>query len=192
MTWAGFVWRNLWRRPARTALTAAGVAIGVALIVALLAIAAGVRNTAEDLIHVGRADFGVFQESAADLTRSLLPGTLADRIEGIDGVDDVAGIFFRVTEVQGRESTLVFGYDPEEFPSRRLVIVAGRRPQGEEALLGDTAARTLGIEPGDTVEIEGRRFRVAGLYHSGNRFVDSGAVLPLTHRADDRRQARAR
>ena len=59
------------------------------------------RNTAEDLIHVGRADFGVFQESASDLTRSLLPGTLAGRIENVDGVDDVAGIFFRVTEVQG-------------------------------------------------------------------------------------------
>ena len=73
MTWAGFVWRNLWRRPARTALTAAGVAIGVGLIVALLSIAAGVRNTASDLIHIGRADFGVFQESASDLTRSLLP-----------------------------------------------------------------------------------------------------------------------
>jgi ABC-type antimicrobial peptide transport system permease subunit len=51
------------RRPARTALTAAGVAIGVGLIVALLSIAAGVRRTAGDLIHVGRADFGVFQES---------------------------------------------------------------------------------------------------------------------------------
>ena len=73
MTWAGFVWRNLWRRPARTALTAAGVAIGVGLIVALLSIAAGVRNTASDLIHIGRADFGVFQESASDLTRSRTP-----------------------------------------------------------------------------------------------------------------------
>jgi putative ABC transport system permease protein len=180
MTWTGFVWRNLWRRPARTGLTAAGVAIGVGLIVALLSIAAGVRNTASDLIHIGRADFGVFQESASDLTRSLLPASLAARIEGIDGVDEAAGIFLRVTEVQGQESTLVFGYDPDEFPARRLVIVAGRRPQGEEALLGDTGARSLGLEVGDTVTVEGRRFRVAGLYHSGNRFVDTAVVLPLT------------
>jgi putative ABC transport system permease protein len=180
MTWAGFVWRNLWRRPARTALTAAGVAIGVGLIVALLSIAAGVRNTASDLIHIGRADFGVFQASASDLTRSLLPASLADRIAGIDGVDEVAGIFLRVTDVEGRESTLVFGYDPDEFPSRRLVIVAGRRAQGAEALLGDTGARSLGLEVGDTVTVEGRRFRIAGLYHSGNRFVDASVVLPLT------------
>ena len=85
-----------------------------------------------------------------------------------------------MTEVQGQESTLVFGYDPDEFPARRLVIVAGRRPQGEEALLGDTGARSLGLEVGDTVTVEGRRFRVAGLDHGGNRFVDTAVVLPLT------------
>ncbi len=180
VTWAGFVWKNLWRRPARTGLTAAGVSIGVGLIVALLSIAAGVRNTASDLIHIGRADFGVFQEGASDLTRSLLPQSLAKRIAATDGVDDVAGIYLRVEEVQGRESTLVVGYDPEEFPARRLVIVDGSRPRGEEALVGDAGARTLGLTPGDTVEVEGRRFRVAGLYHSGNRFIDGAVVLPLT------------
>jgi putative ABC transport system permease protein len=179
VTWAGFVWRNLWRRPARTALTAAGVAIGVGLIVALLSIAAGVRNTAADLIHIGRADFGVFQESASDLTRSLLPESLGDKIDGVDGVGEVAGIYLLVGDVNGRDSTLVFGYDPEQFPSRRLVIVSGRRPQGQEALLGDAASRTLGVEPGDSVTVEGRTVPVTGLYHSGNRFVDSGVVLPL-------------
>ncbi len=179
VTWAGFVWRNLWRRPARTALTAAGVAIGVGLIVALLSIAAGVRNTAADLIHIGRADFGVFQESASDLTRSLLPESLGDKIAGVEGVDEVAGIYLLVGDVNGRDSTLVFGYDPEQFPSRRLVIVSGRRPQGAQALLGDAASRTLGVEPGGSVTVEGRKVPVGGIYHSGNRFVDSGVVLPL-------------
>ena len=46
------------------------------LIVALLSIAAGVHNTANDLIHVGRADFGLFQKDVTDLTKSLLPETL--------------------------------------------------------------------------------------------------------------------
>jgi putative ABC transport system permease protein len=167
------------RRRARTALTAAGVSIGVGLIVALLSIAAGVRKTAGDLIHIGRADFGVFQEGASDLTRSLLPQSLEGRIAGTPGVADVAGIFLRVTSVEGQDSFLVFGYDPEEFPSRRLVIVAGRRPRGDEALLGDDAARKLGLGPGDELQVEKRRFRIAGLYHSGNRFVDGGTVLPL-------------
>ena len=90
--------------------------------------------------------------------------------------------------MQGRESTLVFGQDPDEFPARRLVIVAGRRPQGEEALVGDIGARSLGLEPGDTVDGRGPRFRVAGLYHSGNRFVDGARRAA----ADDRSVASRR
>ena len=86
MTWAGLIWKNLLRRRGRTALTAAGVAIGVGLIVALLSIAAGVHNTANDLIHVGRADFGLFQKDVTDLTKSLLPETLEDRIGQRPGI----------------------------------------------------------------------------------------------------------
>lgn len=180
VTWAGFVWRNLMRRRARTVLTAAGVAIGVGLIVALLSIAAGVRKTAGDLIHIGRADFGIFQEAAADLTRSLLPESLEAKVRSTPGVAGVARIFLRVSRVEGRESFLVFGYDRGEFAYRRLVIVEGRRPRtGDEALVGDVGARMLHVAPGDTVQVERRRFRVVGLYHSGNRFVDGGLVLDL-------------
>jgi putative ABC transport system permease protein len=179
VTWAGFVWKNLTRRWVRTGLTVAGVAIGVGLIVALLSIAAGVRKTADDLIHIGRADFGLFQEGAADLTRSLLPEELATKIERDPGVADLARIFLRVSTVNGQESVLVFGYDPNEFAWQRLVIVEGRSAAENEALLGDAGARRLGVGVGGTLAIDGRRFRVSGIYHSGDRFVDLGTVLRL-------------
>jgi putative ABC transport system permease protein len=179
VTWAGLVWKNLRRRRARTALTAAGVAIGVGLIVALLSIAAGVRQTAGDLIHVGRADFGVFQQGAADLTRSLLPERLEAKIRSEPGVAAVGRIFLRVSKVQNRESFLVFGLAADEFPFERLVIVEGRRAEGDEALVGDAAARSLHLAPGDVLRVENRSFRIAGVYHSGDRFEDGGAILPL-------------
>jgi putative ABC transport system permease protein len=179
MTWLGLVGKNLLRRPARTLLTAVGVAIGVGLIVALLSIAAGVKRTAGDLVHVGRSDFGLFQTGVSDLTRSLLPARLVDRIGRDSGVADAAGIFLDVTKVDGQESFLVFGLAPDEFPYRRLVVVAGRRPAGGEILLGDRGARLLHKSTGATVRVDGRRFRVSGLYHSGDAFEDNGAVLPL-------------
>jgi len=167
------------RRRTRTALTATGVAIGVGLIVALLSIAAGVRKTANELVHVGRADFGLFQEGAADLTRSLLPEGLAEEVARDPGVSQVARIFFRVSKVGKNDSFLVFGFLPNEFPARRLVVVTGRRPHGREALLGDRAARSLRLGPGGTLRVGTHAFRVAGVYHSGDRFEDGGAVLPL-------------
>jgi putative ABC transport system permease protein len=168
------------RRCVRTALTSAGVAIGVALIVALLSIAAGVRRTASDLIHVGRSDFGVFQQGASDLTRSLLPESLDGKLRATPGIADVAAIFLRVSRVEHRDAFLVFGLRRDEFAYRRFVIVAGRRARDDEALLGDLAAKSLHLGPGDLLHVENKPYRIAGLYHSGNHFEDIGAVLPLS------------
>jgi putative ABC transport system permease protein len=171
VTWLGLVWKNLLRRPVRTLLTAAGVALGVGLIVALLSISAGAERTAADLIHVGRSDFGVFQSGVSDATRSLLPVALERRIAQQPGVAQTARIFLLVTTVQGRDSSLVFGLAPDEFPYRRLTLVAGTRGG---ALVGDA----FGIRPG-TIGIGARRFAVTGVFHSGDRFEDQGVVLPL-------------
>jgi putative ABC transport system permease protein len=179
VTWPGLVLKNLLRRKVRTALTVAGVAIGVGLIVALLSITNGVKRTATQLIHVGRSDFGLFQSGAADLTRSLLPEGLARGVRGAKGVSQVARIFLLVGAVEHSDSSLLFGYVPGEFPERRLVIVSGRRPSGDEALVGDGAARIYHLRVGGPVRAGKRDFRVAGIFHSGNAFVDRGVVLPL-------------
>src|SRR5919197_869846 len=168
--------KNRAARSARSALTAAGVAIGVGLIVALLSLAAGVRRTANDLIHVGRADFGLFQSGVVDFTRSLLPNSLAARVRGHPGVEDAAPLKLLVTSVNGHDGVLVFGLEPGGFPAQRLVVVAGRRG---EALVGDHAARRLHLRPGGRLDVGKRGFRVAGIYHSGNSFEDGGVVLPL-------------
>jgi ABC-type antimicrobial peptide transport system permease subunit len=179
VTWGGLVLKNLLRRKARTALTVAGVAIGVGLIVALLSITAGVKETANELIHVGRSDFGLFQAGASDLTRSLLPESLAGSVRSTRGVDRVARIFVLVGVVEHSDSSLLFGYVPGEFTEQRLVILSGRRARGNEAIAGDGAARIYHLHPGGVVHAGSRTFHVAGVYHSGNRFVDRGVILPL-------------
>jgi putative ABC transport system permease protein len=174
MTWIGLVRRNLFRRPVRTALTTAGVALGVGLIVALLSVTAGAKATADQLIHVGRADFGLFQAGASDLTLSRLPSTLASQVAREPGVGAVGRIYLYVTN-QG----LVFGFDPHEFPAQRLVITHGSRASGDEALVGDAYARSKHLGPGEVVRVGRREFRVAGVFHTGDPFEDGGIVLPL-------------
>src|SRR5580765_5040333 len=163
MTWAALIWRNLLRRPARTALTATGVALGVAL----LAITSGVHRTAQDLIHIGRSDFGVFQGEVSDISRSLLPESLAASVARQPGVADVASVKLLVD--RGR---LVFGLDRNEFAYRRLVVLRGRRGT---VLAGDRSGKNVG----DTVTVGGRTLTVEGVYHSGDRFEDLGFVVPL-------------
>jgi putative ABC transport system permease protein len=177
VTWIGLVRKNLLRRPVRTLLTSAGVAIGVGLIVALLSISAGVERTAADLIHIGRSDFGLFQSGVSDATRSLLPVGLEAKVARDPGVADTARIFLFVTTVQGKQSSLVLGLAPEEFPWKRLTLLQGNRGG---ALVGDAEAKLLGgVRPGSTLGVNGRDFRVSGIFHSGDRFEDQAVVLPL-------------
>ena len=174
MTWGGLVLRNLRRRPVRTALTAAGVSVGVGLIVALLSITNGAKRTAGQLIHVGRADFGLFQAGTADLTQSLLPESLARDVAREPGVASTARIFLFSTS-----KLLVFGYAPGEFPAERTVVLEGALPSSHGAVLVDGATRRLHLRVGETLRLGKRSFRVTGIFHSGNAFVDNGAVLPL-------------
>src|SRR5436190_5563596 len=150
MTWATLIARNLVRRPVRTLLTAAGVALGVALIVALLSITAGVHRTAGDLIHIGRADFGIFQSDVSDLTRSYLPDSLKAQVERVPGVEHTARIKLLVTK-----SGLLFGLDEQEVAVRRFVMISGRRPTGPtDAVVGDATKRALG----SIVLLDGKRY----------------------------------
>ena len=166
--------RNLLRRPARTLLTAAGVALGVALIVALLSISTGVQRTADDLIHVGHADFGLFQADVSDFSRSLLPERLAEEVARERGVRAVSRLKLYATP--GSDSFFVFGLDPGEFVWRRLVVLRGRMPGPGETLVGDRR----GVEVGGTLKLSPTRsFRVSGIYHSGDAFEDDGAVVPI-------------
>ncbi len=166
--------RNLLRRPARTLLTAAGVALGVGLIVALLSISAGVQRTAADLIHVGHADFGLFQADVSDFSRSLLPESLAGKIAQEPGVAQVARL--KLVASSGPKSFFVFGLDPHEFVWHRLLLLHGRFPSAGETLVGDK----LGLRVGQTLRFSKTRpFRVSGVYHSGDTFEDQGAVVPL-------------
>src|SRR5919198_3738857 len=106
------VWRNLLRRPARTVLTAAGVALGVGLIVAILSISTGVQRTADQLIHVGHADFGLFQSDVSDFSRSLLPESLAARVAREPGVREVARLKLFAASAPETNGFFVFGLDP--------------------------------------------------------------------------------
>jgi putative ABC transport system permease protein len=168
LTWAALIWKNLFRRPARTIFTAVGVGLGVGLIVALLAITNGVHRTADDLTHVGRADFGLYQSDVTEFTRSLLPESLAAKVAADRGVASVAKVKLLIVD-----GLLVFGLDPSEFAYRRLVVTGGARG---EAMAGDHSRKHLG----QVLRLGGRPYRIAGIYHSGDRFEDLGVVLPLT------------
>jgi putative ABC transport system permease protein len=174
------VFTNLARHKARTVATAIGIALGVATIVALLSVGAGLQRTAAGLVHLGDADLGLFQSGVEDPTASLLPTSLAQRLERRPDVSRATPLLLVVEGVREDPAAIVFGAEPEGFVAQRLVVSEGRRALGpRQVLIGDGLARQLKLHPGSTLTVKRRAFTVAGIYHSGVFFEDAGAVLDL-------------
>jgi putative ABC transport system permease protein len=177
----GLVFTNLARRKARAFATAMGIALGVATIVALLSVGSGLKRTAGQLVHLGQADLGIFQSGVSDPTASVLPTSLATRLERRRDVAEATPLLLIVEGVRQDPAAVVFGADPRGFFRRRLVVAQGHGGPsgGHGVLVGDKLAAELGLRPGSSLNVKGRSYRVAGVYHSGIFFEDSGAILDL-------------
>ena len=175
----GLIAANVRRRRARTFLTAAGIAVGVAAIVALLALSAGLNRTVGQLVHLGGADLGLFQRDAGDPTSSVLPLPILPRLRAQPEIADVTPIQLVVDAVRGPPGAIVLGLDRHGFVAGSLVLMAGSAASGGHVDVGDVLAAKLHLRPGAELRIGGRAFTVAGVYHSGTSYVDSGAIATL-------------
>ena len=176
---AELIVNNLMRRIGRTLLTALGVGLGVATIVALLSVSDGLTQTAAGFIHLGDSDLGVFQAGVSDPTTSVLPTSLVARLERNPDVASATPLVLLVSKVHASPSAFVFGADLRGFFVRRLVFDTGSAPGRGTVAVGSGLAASLRLKPGSTLTVEGHRFAVSGVYHSGITYEDEGAVLPL-------------
>jgi putative ABC transport system permease protein len=172
---------NLLRRSARTVFTASGIAVGVATIVALLSFTQGLKETAAGFVHLGGSDLGVFQAGVSDPTASILPATMVGRLASRPQVARATPLLLIVEAVKSDPAAIVFGAEPSGFFADGLVMVAGSRTLtgAQDVLIGDRLAAQLHLHPGSALALKGHVYRVAGIYHSGVLFEDSGAVLSL-------------
>jgi putative ABC transport system permease protein len=176
----GLVVASLRRRLARTLLTATGIAVGVAAVVALISLGDGLKQTAAGFIHLGKADIGLFQKGIADPTASVLPTSMVPRLEQQPGVARATPVQLLTEAIKGHGAAIAFGLDPNGFDAERLVVVRGRHALGHgQAMVGDQFSKQAHIEPGGTLLVKRRPFKVAGVFHSGTTFQDEGVVIPL-------------
>ena len=161
------IMNNLMRRIGRTVLTALGVGLGVATIVALLSVSDGLTQTAAGFVHLGGSDLGVFQANVSDPTASILPTSLVRTLERNPDVASATPLLLIVGKVPADPAAFVFGADPSGFFARRLVFAAGGPPASGSIAVGDGLAASQRLRPGARLLVDGHRFTVSGVYHSG-------------------------
>lgn len=174
-------WKELRRRPVRTALTASGVAAGVASYLLLVGAAQALREQYRAAGSYFGAEVVVQQAGATSVWGSALAPDDVAALGRIRGVERVSRLGLGKTKLVGAPFFLVFGLDPAEPLVGRLPLRSGRRPRkGEgEMLVGAHAAARLRAEVGGTLDVRGRTFRVSGIYASGVAVLDAGGVLDL-------------
>jgi len=182
MSLVTLVFKNLLRQRVRTLLTVLGIAVGVATVVALGAITEGLKGSSGEFVHAGGADFMVAEEGASDLSFSAVSENDWHAIAARPDVARATGVLLEVADVGSNPFFLLFGYEAEALPDEPFELVAGRLPTSgapREALLGSNGAEELSADVGATVVLDRTPFEVVGIYRTGERWRDSGAIVPL-------------
>ena len=180
MSFTALVLRNLFRQRVRTLLTVLGISIGITTVVALGAVTSGLKTTMGELVQGGGADFMVAQAGASDLTFSVVSERDVAAIAARPDVARATGMLLEVADVGANPYFLIFGYDSVGLASERLRLLSGRLVRApDEVLLGVDSAESLAVRTGGRVTLERRAFHVVGVYRTGDKLRDSGAIAQL-------------
>ncbi|MGZ4671880.1 MAG: ABC transporter permease [Ilumatobacteraceae bacterium] len=184
MNLVALIRQNLLARKARSILTGLAVAIGVLTIVTLGVLTSSLRTTALSVLRTGRADFSVAQEGVSDLLYSAVDTTDLERVRSLSDVESAIGVLVAVAKLDADHPLfLKIGVPPESLAEFGVNVVEGRAysPQAtDEIMLGYRAASDLGKHVGDSITIEDNKYKITGIYSTGQVFGDAASMLPLT------------
>ena len=90
-------------------------------------------------------------------------------------------MIFNLMDLTPEVNALVFGWQADSYELDSLTFTSGRRFQNgkPEIMLGDVLAGNLNKKVGDTIEIQGSRFTVTGIYHGGTALEAGAVIMPL-------------
>jgi putative ABC transport system permease protein len=178
--------RNLKRRPVRTCLSVLGVGIAVGGALAFTSFSRSIQDGAREGIEEIGSDLIVMHKGASDIFGGFIPEQIVERIAAISGVARVSGVLVAFAP-GGVNNVVTVGWPDASDLWKRVPLREGRVPAPGErhaAVIGSTAAASLGRMLNDEVELFGQTFRVVGIAAYAST-VNRGLVLvPLADLQD--------
>lgn len=183
MNLVSFSFSNLKRRKVRTALVILGITIGVMLVTSLLTILDGFEAGVSQSIELLSGNVIIQKEGSIDQALSIIDASIADAIAETGYAKAVSPEIYVVRQIgpTGTFSiTTLIGITEAyseivspEFITRGEAFDAAARG---EAIVGTRVAKRLGLDLGDTFEVEPLEFRVVGIFET-NTLADAAIVL---------------
>ena len=177
--------KNIWARRTRSLLVALGIGVSVAVIIAVFTLAASLKEGLGVAAQITEADLVATHRGLAGPMGGSIPESCIEDIRGYEGVDGALGCLLATLSLPGMASFNLFGISPEDkelyLGEQQKQIIEGRPIQNRgEIELGEIARGALGLQLGSTLRLEsGEDLVVAGIYRTGNVYVDGGGIISL-------------
>ena len=184
MRFFAFTWRNLFRRPIRSALTIVGLGVAVAAVVALVGISDGFSRQYQKLYASRGIDLVVQRVGSSAELNNGLPDALGDRIRKLPHVAAVMGGLMDVVSFPDHDlvAVIINGWRPGSSLFDALKILpGGRLPRAgdhHKVIIGEVLAANLGKKVGDTIRIYDTDVRIIGIFESKSVY-ENGAIVTL-------------
>ncbi|MFN3220100.1 MAG: ABC transporter permease [Acidimicrobiales bacterium] len=183
MSFFVLILHNVRIKPVRSVLTAAAVAMGVGAAITIGIVTHSLRETAIQVLQVGQADFTISQEGVTDVLDSAIDEQELELLRETPGVAAVTGVLVRPIELDAENPFFLrIGIDPAQLEEFGVRVVEGRAftaTADDEIMLGYRAAGNLDRAVGDEILVGDDRYRIVGLFATGQAFGDSASMLPL-------------
>src|SRR5208337_1916402 len=175
LSFAGFAWKNLWRRRLRTLLTLGGIAMAIGAFIALVGFSRSFEHEWLKLYSSAGTDMVVVERTFLE---TAIDESLGAKIQALPFVAQATPMIFNMMDLTPEINALVFGWKADSYDFESLTFKSGGRfHDGKaEVILGDVLAENLGKNAGDRLELQGTNFTVVGIYHGGSA-LEAGAVI---------------
>jgi putative ABC transport system permease protein len=178
LSFAGFAWKNLWRRRLRTLLTLGGIAMAIGAFIALVGFSRSFEHEWLRLYSSAGTDMVVVERTFLE---TAIDESLGAKIRALPFVAQVTPMIFNMMDLTPEVNALVFGWMGDSYDFESLTFKSGGRfHDGKaEVILGDVLAENLGKNVGDKLELQGKSFTVVGIYHGGSALEAGAVIMPV-------------
>lgn len=186
MSFIGFIFKGLLRRPFRTFLTLTALATAIGSVMALVGVADGFADSFRGVYESHQVDIVVSRQGSADRLSSSLPEDFPSRVAEAEGVAGAAGVLLETLSIEDQQ---IYGVPAMGLRTDSWLFADYGLPSpsetnqddGSETLyLGKNLADRMAAKVGDEVNLFDEPFRVGGTFESGSIWENGSMILSLS------------
>jgi putative ABC transport system permease protein len=178
LSFAGFAWKNLWRRRLRTLLTLCGIGMAIGAFVALVGFSRSFESEWLRLYSSSGTDIAVVDKN---FMNSSVDQGIVSKVRAVPLVEEAEPLIFNIMDLTPEVNAIVFGWLDDTYEFNSLTFTSGGRFHNgkPEAIIGDTLAHNMNKKVGDSLVMQGSTFTVVGIFHGGTALEAGAVILPL-------------